>query len=174
MMPETTSAGNAAAARLRAATQQIVTEARNLAPDLVNWSPGEGVWSIMDNLCHIREFVPYWTGEVTRMVRSPGSNWGRNHADPDRLAAVSDTAANRLDDVLHDIEEAVRRSIATLASLSDADLAIEAESRNPRWGVKPASFVMDNLLVDHLEKHLGQIRRNVKQYQEQETMRHPS
>jgi hypothetical protein len=39
-------------------------------------------------------------------------------------------------------------------------------SRNPRWDVKPAAFVMDHLLVEHVEKHLGQIRRNVRQFSE--------
>jgi hypothetical protein len=41
----------------------------------------------------------------------------------------------------------------------------DPRSRNPRWGVKPAGFIVDHLIVQHLEKHLGQIRRNVAQYQ---------
>jgi hypothetical protein len=32
--------------------------------------------------------------------------------------------------------------------------------------VKPASFVVDHLLIQHVEKHLGQIRRNVTQFRE--------
>jgi len=51
-----------------------------------------------------------------------------------------------------------------LRRLSDADLAVEATSRNPRWGMKPASFVVDDLLVQHVAKHQGQIRRNVSQF----------
>ncbi|MBV9267541.1 MAG: hypothetical protein JO061_15340 [Acidobacteriaceae bacterium] len=63
-----------------------------------------------------------------------------------------------------DIRREARASANTFAELSDADLANEAFSRNPRWGRKPASFILDDLLVRHLEKHLGQIRRNVTQY----------
>jgi hypothetical protein len=65
--------------------------------------------------------------------------------------------------VLADIRQAVHRSADALNGLSDADLALEATGRNPRWGVKPASFVVDHLLVQHVEKHLGQIRRNAGQ-----------
>jgi hypothetical protein len=39
-------------------------------------------------------------------------------------------------------------------------------SRNPRWGAKPASFVVDDLVVHHVAKHQEQIRRNVAQFNE--------
>ena len=47
--------------------------------------------------------------------------------------------------------------------MSDSALDIEAPSRNPRWGVKPASFVLENLLLKHLSNHCGQIQRNIDQ-----------
>jgi uncharacterized damage-inducible protein DinB len=165
-MPEPVINGAAAAGRLQVTTDEIVSEVRSLPAELINWIPGAGVWSVMDILCHIREFVPYWTGQTQRMIGSPADPWGRDHTDTARLAAVTNTAANRLDDVLEDIGREVRQSASTLAALSDADLAVEATSRNPRWGVKPASFVVDHLLLQHVEKHLGQIRRNVRQFRE--------
>jgi uncharacterized damage-inducible protein DinB len=164
-MPEQTRAA-AAAVRLQAITDEIVAEVQRLPPQVINWIPGDGVWSVMDNLCHIREFVPFWTEETLRIARRPDEQWGRDHTNSDRLAAVANTASYQLDDVLADIRRAVRRSVDTLNDLSDADLAVEATSKNPRWGLKPASFVVDQLLVQHVEKHLGQIRRNVTQFGE--------
>jgi hypothetical protein len=120
----------------------------------------------MDNLCHVREFVPFWTGETLRIVHRPAEQWGRDHTDTARVAAVTNTVTYRLEDVVSDIREAVRRSAATLRSLSDEDLAVQATSKNPRWGLKPASFVVDELLVHHVAKHRGQIRRNVAQFSE--------
>ena len=120
----------------------------------------------MDNLCHIREFVPFWTGETLRIVHRPAEQWGRDHTDTARLAAVTNTAGHTLDEVVADIRGAVRRSAETLKTLSDEALAVEATSMNPRFGVKPASFVVEQLLVHHLEKHQGQIRRNVSQFNE--------
>lgn len=156
----------AAAFRLQTTTDEILGEVRRLPLELITWIPAEGVWSVMDILCHIREFIPFWTEETLRMARRPQESWGRDHTDPARLAAVTDTGSYTLEDVLTDVRQAVQRSAETLKGLSDADLAVEATSRNPRWGAKPASFVVDHLLVQHVEKHLGQIRRNVGQFAE--------
>lgn len=165
-MADATPLGTQAAARLRATADELVAEVRGLPPELIFWIPGDGVWTVMDNLCHIREFVPFWTAEARQMVRFPSKPWGRDHAHAGRLAAVTNTAELRLDDVLDDIRREVEASASALEGLSDADLAVTATSVNPRWDVKPASFVVDHLLVQHVEKHLGQIRRNVRQFSE--------
>ena len=163
-MPEPQTRSAEAADRLTRTSEEILAEVQQLPPELIHWVPAPGVWTVMDNLCHIREFVPFWTGETLRIVQEPTELWGRDHTDTARLAAVTGTAAHRLDDVVADIREAVRRAGDELRRLSDADLAVEATSKNPRWGIKPASFVVDDLLVQHVAKHQGQIRRNVSQF----------
>jgi uncharacterized damage-inducible protein DinB len=165
-MPEPETRAAAAAGQLTATTDQILAEVQQLPPELIHWVPAAGVWTVMDNLCHIREFVPFWTAQTLRIVQRPTQPWGRDHTDTARLAAVTDTAAHTLDDVISDIREAVRRSADMLKALSEADLAVEATSKNPRWGLKPASFVVDELLVHHVAKHQGQIRRNISQFNE--------
>jgi uncharacterized damage-inducible protein DinB len=154
----------AAAAQLQTVTDEILVEVERLPPEIITWIPDEGVWSVMDILCHIREFLPFWTGETVRIARRPSEQWGRDHTDTARLAAVTGTAANKLEDVTADIRRLLRRTVETLSDLSDTELSVEATSKNPRWGLKPASFVVDHLLVEHVEKHLGQIRRNVTQF----------
>ena len=163
-MPEPETRAAAAAARLTATADEILAEVQQLPSELIHWVPAAGVWTVMDNLCHVREFVPFWTGETLRIVKRPAEPWGRDHTDTARLAAVTNTAAHTLEDVVSDIREVVRRAAETLGVLSDEELSAEAMSKNPRWGVKPASFVIDELLVHHLAKHQGQIRRNVAQF----------
>src|SRR3954447_8677169 len=162
-MPEQTRAARAAI-RLQSTTDEIVNEVQRLPPELITWVPAEGVWSVMDILCHIREFVPFWTGETVRIARRPHEAWGRDQTDAARRAAVTNTASFDVKTVLADIQSSVHQSVDTLTAMSDAELATEAASRNPRWGTKPASFVLEDLLVQHVEKHLGQIRRNVTQF----------
>ena len=168
-MPESYARASAAADQLTKTAGEILAEVERLPPDLIHWVPAEGVWTVMDNLCHIREFVPFWTGEALRIVQRPNEAWGRDHTDTARLAAVSNTAAYRLSDVVEEIREVVRRSAATLKTLSDEQLAVEAASKNPRFAVKPASFVVEQLLVHHIAKHQGQIRRNVSQFNDAHT-----
>ena len=164
-MPDHTRA-EIATRELQKVTDEILVDVQELPPELITWVPGENIWTVMDILCHIREFVPFWTGETLRIVKRPAEQWGRDHTDTARLTAVTNTAAQTLHDVVSDIRDAVRRSAETLKALSDHDLAVEASSRNPRWGVKPASFVVDEVLVHHVAKHQGQIRRNIAQLNE--------
>jgi fumarylpyruvate hydrolase len=143
---------------------EMLNEVARLPASLVTWEPAAGVWSVMDVLCHVQEFVPYWTAQATRVAEHPQELWGRDHTDRDRLAAVTNTSARNLPDVQRAIQDVVAKSASTLSRLSDAALDAEATSANPKWGRKPAQFIVDHLLVGHLEKHVGQIRRNVTQY----------
>ena len=163
-MPESRTHASAAADQLIKTTNEILAEVQQLPPEIIHWIPAEGVWTVMDNLCHIREFVPFWTGETLRIVQRPSEPWGRDHTDTPRLAAVTNTASYRLTDVVADIREAVRRSAETLRTLTDEQLRTEAASKNPRWATKPASFIVDDLLVEHVAKHQRQIRRNITQF----------
>jgi uncharacterized damage-inducible protein DinB len=163
-MPDSQTRAGVAADRLTKTSDEILAEVERLPAELIHWVPGAGVWTVMDNLCHVREFVTFWTGQTLQIVRQPDEPWGRDHTDTVRLAAVTNTASNRLDAVVADIREAVRHSAETLRTLSDEDLAVEATSKNPKWGKKPASFVVEELIVHHVEKHKGQIRRNVAQF----------
>src|SRR5829696_1347943 len=149
-MAEPQSRASAAADQLIETTDQLLAEVEQLPAELIHWVPAEGVWTVMDNLCHVREFVPFWTGQTLRIVQSPSEAWGRDHTDTSRLAAVTNTATHRLAEVVADIRQGVRRSADTLRTLRDEQLHVEAASKNPRWGVKPASFVLDELLVKHV------------------------
>lgn len=169
-MPE--APGQDAAARLESAAAALLAEVEHLPRPLVGWKPADDVWSVMEILSHVREFVPYWTAQALQVARDPDRPWGRDHRDPDRLAAIEQSARHTLADVTSAIREVVHASAEALRSLSDADLASEAVSRNPRWGRQPASFIVDHLVVQHVEKHLGQVRRNLTQYQQREGAGH--
>ena len=163
-MPE--SRGQRAGARLRAAVDDLLAEVAALPAAVITWKPAADVWSVMDNLCHVEEFVPYWTTQAVQVVERPDEPWGRDHTDRDRLVAVANTSVRQLSDVQQAIRQVAAAAADRLARLSDADLDLEATSRNPRWGAKPAHFIVDHLIVGHVEKHLGQIRRNVTLFQQ--------
>ena len=156
------------AARLEAAAESLLTEVANLPSDLIVWKPANDVWSVMEILCHVAEFVPYWTGQTLQIVQQPDEPWGRTHTDAARLEAVQQAGSRSLPEVMTAIREGVQKTAAALRALSDSDLAIEATSRNPRWARQPASFLVEHLLIEHIEKHRSQIQRNVRQFEERE------
>jgi hypothetical protein len=153
-----------AARKLEELTEEILAESMALPAELVRWRAQPEVWSIMDILCHIEEFIPYWTAQLLKVVHHSDEPWGRDHTNPDRLAAVRDTAPKNIAAVGNAIRSLAGESALTIGRLKDADLDIEGPSRNPRWGTKPAGFIVDHLLLVHLANHLGQIRRNIDEF----------
>jgi uncharacterized damage-inducible protein DinB len=156
------------AARLESVTDALLTEVASLPSDLILWKPADDVWSVLEILCHVAEFVPYWTGQTLQITRQSGESWGRTHADPARLEAVRQAGSISLPEVMAAIRDGVQKSAAALRALHESDLAIEAMSRNPRWARQPASFLVEHLLIEHVEKHRSQVQRNARQFHKPE------
>lgn len=153
----------AAARSLEQSTREITERVRPLSREQLMWRPAPEVWSVLDNLAHIEEFVPFWIGEIQAMLATPPQPWGRDQSHPGRLAAVRDTSQRDVRDLLANIEAVMASACGYLRTLDDSDLQVEAQSRNPRWAVQPVAFVVDTLLVKHLSGHLQQIERALQQ-----------
>ncbi|MET3291105.1 UNVERIFIED_CONTAM: putative damage-inducible protein DinB [Brevibacillus sp. OAP136] len=144
--------------------KEIVNVTGTLSEEQIRWKPSDESWSIMEVLCHVEEAIPYWLYEMQRVIQSPGTEWGRGLQHEGRLEAVAAAPQRSVTDVRYNLQGSLPEIERILLSFTDDDLAIEAPSRNPRFGTKPMSFVVDHLVVEHLEKHLGQIKRNVESY----------
>jgi uncharacterized damage-inducible protein DinB len=142
---------------------RIIATVRGLSEETVRWNPTEDEWSIMQIMCHIVEAVPYWLDEITQLVQSPGKEWGRNHLQERRLNAVSPATvdATRVAEILQALEDVKQQVKAGIENLTAEQLAAEAPSRNPNFGTKPISFIIDHLIDQHVNKHEGQIQRNL-------------
>ncbi|WIY59550.1 DinB family protein [Bacillus arachidis] len=142
---------------------QILLKAKRLSEEVIRWNPTEEEWSIMQIFCHLVEAVPYWLDEIELLLETPGKEWGRGLQQEDRLEAVNKDKVDStsVSDVLKQLEELKYRVEQTLGKLDEEKLSLEAPSRNPRFGTKPISFIVDHLLVEHTSKHFGQIERNL-------------
>jgi uncharacterized damage-inducible protein DinB len=143
---------------------KMIQKVKELEAETIQKKPSEDEWSIMQILCHIVEAVPYWLNEIETLIGSPGIEWGRGLQDPARIQAVQNTENESLSNVLTELEKLKEQVESTLSKLNDEMLEQEAPSRNPRFGVKPLSFVVDHLLVEHVEKHYSQIQRNLSKF----------
>lgn len=142
---------------------QMIETAKGLSDDVLRFNPTEEEWSVMQILTHVVEAIPYWCDEIEQLLETPGKEWGRGLQHEGRLAAVSKSKVDSttLSDVLKDLEAVKPQVEETLNKLDEEKLAMEAPSRNPRFGTKPISFIVDHLIVEHVSKHLGQINRNL-------------
>ncbi|WP_159887789.1 DinB family protein [Paenibacillus puerhi] len=142
----------------------IVDLVTGLPSELLVWKPSEEAWSIQQVVCHLEEAIPYWLQELQETLKAPAP-WGRGLQHEGRLAAVASAHQRSLEEALQGLAQAKQQAADVLASVSEADLQIEAESRNPRFGTKPLSFIVVHLLVEHTATHLQQIRRNIENYE---------
>jgi hypothetical protein len=149
---------------IQALAGEITRTVTPLPENVLRWKPAEDVWSIVEILSHIEEAAPYWAGEIQGAIANPGTKWGRNHLDEARLAAITAAPQRSTREVITGFAQAADAVVSSLRKLRETDLQIEFPSKNPRWGVKPMSFVLDNLIVSHLRGHRDQIMRNLSQF----------
>src|SRR5262249_908245 len=120
-MSEQTRSPQQSAARLTEMVDQILAEGHRLPEDLITWKPADDVWSVLEILCHVDEFIPFWTGETVRVVRDPAGEWGRDHTDSRRLEAVKAAPTRRLPDVERSLPAGGADAAARLSTLLRTD-----------------------------------------------------
>jgi uncharacterized damage-inducible protein DinB len=147
----------------------ILIVTKNLSEETIRWKPSEAEWSILQVLSHLVEAVPYWLGEVERVVAEPGSSWGRGLQDPARLAAVTNTDELSVKDVLAEVGLLGQKVAIGLQGLDAETLKQESPHRNfAKFGNKPVSFIIDHFIEEHIAGHAKQIQRNLTKLQKEE------
>ncbi|MBD8006905.1 DinB family protein [Bacillus norwichensis] len=148
---------------VKAAIDEMLNAVKELPEDTIRWKPSEEEWSIMQVIAHVAEAIPFWLGEIRQIIQSPEEVWGRDHTNKIRLEAVDEKTVDSLtvEKVLKDLKHIPTQSEETLSELTDEQLQIVAPSRNPNFDGKPVQFIIDKLIVGHIQGHNGQIQRNL-------------
>lgn len=149
----------------------LVNLVEGIPDNQLYWKPNEQEWSLMEVLAHVEEVVNYWIAELEQVISSPGSAWGRGMDAPARLEAVRNAPNRSFDDVKKGINKAKVYTDAAFDRIKEEDLNIVSPHRNPKFGIKPMRFLVDHFLVEHLEKHVTQVKRVQKQYKERITLK---
>lgn len=148
---------------VKAAIDEMVNTVKELPEDTIRWKPSAEEWSIMQVIAHVAEAIPFWLGEIRQIMQSPKDVWGRDHTNKIRLAAVDESTVDKLavEKVLNDLKQIPAQTEETLSKLTDEQLQTVAPSRNPNFDGKPVQFIIDKLIVGHIQGHNGQIQRNL-------------
>jgi hypothetical protein len=155
---------NPKVAALRRSVQDSYTELNTLltGPISTHFStklyqtPTENEWSIMEILAHIVEFMPYWAGEVEKLVTHPGQNFGRTMQDEGRLAALRDHGHDTLAQAREALPGSYARLDAVLSALQDSDL--ELTGRHVKYGERTLAWFIGEFITGHLRSHVSQLR----------------
>jgi hypothetical protein len=111
---------------------------------------------------HIAEFVPYWLGEMERVVgggKRPGAPdavpYGRLKSDPGRVAAIERDRGEQPAALLRRATEGLARVRAFVRALPPEAWA--AVGRHPTRGEQTVAAILEDSVVSHLEEHADQL-----------------
>jgi uncharacterized protein (DUF952 family) len=117
----------------------------------------EHEWAPVEVLAHVGEMLPFWFGEMERIVAgAPGPTpFGRISGDQIRALSVARDASLPVRELYARIAAAIDRYRARLPELTDGDLA--AIGLHPSRGEQRITDLLEKLVVGHLEEHVRQL-----------------
>ena len=120
----------------------------------------ENEWTIMQNLAHVVEFMPYWAGEIEKVIAEPGCVFGRTQDDVGRLQGISEHEMDSLISIKATLPGSYAKLDGVLGRLKDSDL--ELTGKHVRYGEKPLDWLIEEFVTHHLSGHVEQIKRCIE------------
>jgi hypothetical protein len=117
----------------------------------------EAYWYPPEVLAHLTEMLPYWFGEVERiMAGGPGPvPMGRVATNELRTGIIARDRTLPFRELYARIDSIVNRAVARLGEMTDEDLDRQGD-RHGR-GITTIGKIMDESMAGHLMEHVRQI-----------------
>lgn len=148
-----------------AATRRAYTE---LAPRVTAGEPWplaedygtgpEASWGPREVLAHVQEMLPFWLGEMERVVDGDGSEataFGRIADDPLRLGIIDRDRSLPLRVLFARIDAGLADWLERLGTLTPSER--ERVGAHPRLGKMPAGAMLERFVLGHAEDHAAQL-----------------
>ena len=151
--------------RLEAGVAAIIA----LEPRLASGSPwppaelygteAEASWGPHETLAHLEEMLPYWLGEVERIIDAPADapvQFGRTAEDAVRIGVIGRDRALPLRELLDRVEVYAARVARRMRTLTDAEA--ELSGVHPTRGPFAVAALFERFVTGHIEEHVVQLR----------------
>jgi hypothetical protein len=120
----------------------------------------EASWGPREVLAHVAEALPFWQGEMERVIEAgrgtgDGQPFGRVAGDAMRIGILERDRTLPLGELFDRIDGGIARWLARIPTVT----AEEATARglHPRDGEVPATWIRDRYVVIHVEEHVTQL-----------------
>ncbi|MEI4769927.1 DinB family protein [Psychrobacillus sp. FJAT-51614] len=155
--------------KVKSIIHQMVSLIETTETSLLYKKPSDEEWSVMQIACHVNEAVEFWVADLEALLIVPGAKWGRNHEHVRRLAAVEENyvASVSKEQAIDRLQSLIPVTERALGKVQTEDLEKTAPSYNPNFDGKPLSFLIDHLIIKHIDSHLGQMERHLAKIQYQ-------
>ncbi|SFK04285.1 DinB superfamily protein [Halobacillus dabanensis] len=137
----------------------------NVSEEIVRWKPSEDEWSILQVHSHVNESLNFWIQDLVEAVDGK-AKWGRTLKHEGRLKAVEDVEDLDIAGIRDEIDASKERVLTEIGKMDSEVFKQEKEHVNPKFGVKPLSFLVEHFIIEHIGKHITQVERNIANYKE--------
>lgn len=118
----------------------------------------EASWGPREVLAHLVEMLPFWLGELERVVDGDGSGpvpFGRIADDPSRIGLIERDRSLPLRVLFDRADAGLAAWIARLPTLTGAER--ERVGLHPRLGEMAVDRMAGRFIVGHTEEHIAQL-----------------
>lgn len=116
----------------------------------------EASWGPREVLAHVEEMLPYWLGELERVVDGPrGVPFGRVAEDSSRIGLIDRGRTLPLRVLFDRIDAGLATWAVRCASLTDVERA--AVGTHPSAGELAVAAMPERFIIGHVEGHISQL-----------------
>ncbi|HEX7948750.1 MAG TPA: hypothetical protein VF494_00260 [Candidatus Limnocylindrales bacterium] len=117
----------------------------------------EASWGPMELLAHIAEMLPYWLGEIERILAAPSGPvpFGRVGSDPVRIALIGRDRTLPTAELYVRIDSWLERWAHRLATLTPNQRS--KVGLHPSLGEMTVAAIVERMIVSHLGEHADQL-----------------
>jgi hypothetical protein len=145
--------------RLRVARDRLVRlrSKVEMSPPPPDDLPRNREWVARETLAHIDEMLPYWMGEIERILAAPAEQapFGRVPSDLIRLLTVDRDRSLPVAELYARLDFHLERVVRRLLEFDDRQCARRG-SHKVR-GDMTIRQIVDEMLADHIEEHCNQM-----------------
>jgi hypothetical protein len=117
----------------------------------------EASWYPPELLAHLAEMVPYWMGQIERILEGYPEPvpFGRVQTDKERIAAIGRDRALPVGELFGRIAERTEAAVGRLRELSPEQ--IERRGTHPTRGDMTVGAIVERMLINHVDEHVEQL-----------------
>jgi hypothetical protein len=118
----------------------------------------EASWGPNEVLAHVAEMIPFWLGEVERILAGPPDPvpFGRVGTDPVRIAIIERDRSLPIGELYARIDTGLQRLAERLSTLTPAQL--EKIGTHPRHGEMSVQAIAERQVINHVDEHVRQLQ----------------
>jgi DinB superfamily len=118
----------------------------------------EATWNPPELLAHLAEMLPYWMGQIERILEGYPEPvpFGRVATDDERIAAIGRERALPVGELLDRVAGGAHDVAGRLRELSSDEL--DRRGTHPTLGEMTVAGVAERMFIRHLDDHAEQLR----------------